>query len=77
MQLLEYMIGEPVICAETSQFASCSAGNGTVGVVRTVDVEELLNRDGFSVPYWSHTIFLVGFFVLFRVLGYIALRRSL
>jgi len=78
MQLLEYMIGEPVICATPSQFPSCSgSGNATDGVIRTVDVEELLNRDGFSVPYWSHTLFLVGFFIVFRILGYIALRRSL
>jgi len=77
MQLLEYKIGSPIMCSENSQFPSCA--NSTSIHEQAVDIEELLNRekDGFLLPYWSHTMFLIGFFVFFRILGYVALRRSL
>ncbi|XP_021949882.1 ABC transporter G family member 21 isoform X2 [Folsomia candida] len=78
MQLLEYSIGMQIMCSENSQFASCS--NSTAANPIPIDVYELLNRGndgGFYIPYWSHTIFLLGFFVFFRILGYVALRKSL
>ncbi|CAG7835687.1 unnamed protein product [Allacma fusca] len=85
MQLLEYNIGERIRCAKTeiSRFEGCPTfGNGTEAVDNSIDyfipTRDLLNRDGLSwLPYWSSTLFLLAFFVFFRVLGYIALRRSL
>ncbi|CAL8143785.1 unnamed protein product [Orchesella dallaii] len=81
MQLLEYKLGDRILCAEVSQFASCNDNSTLIapGTPKYVSVEDLLNRDKeqWSVPDWSHTIFLLGFFLLFRLLGYIALRRSM
>ncbi len=77
MQILEYKLGVPIMCSDNSQFRSCA--NSTSDNPMPIDVEELLNRekDGFYIPYYCHTIFLLGFFVLFRCLGYFALRKSL
>jgi len=92
MQLLEFNIGEGVLCAKTeaSRFEGCPTfGNGTLDVAAAlanldpsidyfIPTKDLLSRDGLNwLPYWTSTLFLVAFFIFFRVLGYISLRRSL
>jgi hypothetical protein len=75
MQLLEYNIGEPIKCGiKTTIFASCA--NHTE---MNIPPEELLGRDTLDevIPYWSHSLFLIAFFIIFRLMGYLALRRSM
>ena len=86
MQIVEYTLGPPILCAESgSRFIGCA--NATA----TSSIDGQTNRVAFSptfVPtsdlmnqlkdppgnFFANTMILVGFLVLFRVLGYLVLR---
>lgn len=61
-------------CAEQSKFEICSQldDNGTRNQV--IPVESILEAQGCTAPLWFNTVVLVGFLVVFRLLGYFVLR---
>jgi len=81
MQLLEYWFGDQLKCASNSNTtvfpASCL--NSTDEYPLEISRSELLATDELDsvLPIWSHTVFLLAFLIIFRLLGYLVLRRSL
>ncbi|XP_063703530.1 uncharacterized protein LOC134833215 isoform X1 [Culicoides brevitarsis] len=68
MQILEFTNGPKITCAEHSKFEECT--NGT----RYIPVEAILETSGCSSPLWFNTLVLIGFLLVFRMLGYLVLR---
>lgn len=56
-------------CAEQSKFAVCSELHQP-----TIPVEAILEQQGCTAPLWVNTLVLIGFLVVFRLLGYFVLR---
>lgn len=67
-------------CAEQSKFSICTAStdNSSVGEgitqQRYIPIEAILEAQGCSAPLWLNTLVLIGFLVIFRLLGYFVLR---
>lgn len=56
-------------CDAQSKFAICTEGGSKV-----IPVEAILAEQGCTAPLWVNTLVLLGFLVVFRVLGYLVLR---
>ncbi|XP_033228216.1 ABC transporter G family member 9 isoform X2 [Belonocnema kinseyi] len=71
MQILEFGVGDPILCSQPSKFPECS--NGT-----TIPLSAILERQGgvrgSGLPLWANTAILVTFLIVFRTLGYLVLR---
>ncbi|XP_058807464.1 uncharacterized protein LOC131673466 [Phymastichus coffea] len=67
MQILEFGVGEPILCAHTSKFADCKDS-------ATIPVSAILDSQGGSLPFWANTLVLLAFLVVFRTMGYLVLR---
>ncbi|GFQ92171.1 ABC transporter G family member 21 [Trichonephila clavata] len=70
MQIVEYGYGRPVSCAtNNSLYDSCYRTNST----EFIDYKDIVGR---SEPFGllGNTLILIGFLIVFRVLGYIVLR---
>lgn len=81
MQIIEFFFGVPISCGEISRFPSCGSNITSTVISKSLFItpEEILERNstGFSFPYWSHAVVLVAFILVFRVLTFLVLRRSL
>ncbi|XP_030758558.1 ABC transporter G family member 14 isoform X2 [Sitophilus oryzae] len=67
MQIVEFSDGLPILCAEKSKFAICLESDH-------IPVSSILEAQGTYLPLWANTLVLMGFFLVFRLLGYIVLR---
>lgn len=56
-------------CDQQSKFAIC-----TDGTSKFIPVEAILAEQGCNAPLWVNTLVLLGFLVVFRLLGYLVLR---
>jgi len=74
MQIIEFYYGSPIKCAAAgeSRFESCKSSY-------YVHPDDLLTKDetGFMFPVWSHSAVLVGIVILFRILSYFSLKKTL
>ncbi|KAJ6649433.1 ABC transporter G family member 14 [Pseudolycoriella hygida] len=69
MQILEFSEGPPILCAEQSKFPICSEEHA-----RVIPVDSILSEQGCNAPLWVNTLVLLGFLIVFRLLGYFVLR---
>lgn len=82
MQIIEFHFGVPITCGSHSLFPSCF-GNVTSAVVSKgifIDPQDILERNnlsGFVFPYWSHSAVLFAFILVFKVLTFFVLRKTL
>ncbi|XP_076271332.1 ABC transporter G family member E23 isoform X2 [Rhynchophorus ferrugineus] len=67
MQIVEFSEGLPILCAETSKFAICQGSDH-------IPVSSILEAQGTYLPLWANTLVLLGFLLVFRLLGYMVLR---
>jgi ABC-type multidrug transport system ATPase subunit len=76
MQIIEFYYGNPILCGLESKFLSCKNETGSDFFIHP---DDLLSKDetGFMFPFWSHSAVLIGIIVTFRMLSYVALRRTL
>lgn len=56
-------------CDAQSKFSVC-----TDGTSEFIPVEAILAEQGCNAPLWVNTLVLLGFLVVFRLLGYLVLR---
>lgn len=61
-------------CAEQSKFEICSQLNEDGSRNQVIPVQSILEAQGCNAPLWLNTVVLVGFLVVFRLLGYLVLR---
>lgn len=61
-------------CAEQSKFEVCSQINDDGSRNEIIPVQSILEAQGCNAPLWLNTVVLVGFLVIFRLLGYMVLR---
>lgn len=61
-------------CAEQSKFEICSELTDDGSRNEIIPVESILEAQGCTAPLWLNTVVLVGFLVVFRLLGYLVLR---
>jgi len=70
MQIVEFSQGQPFRCAaENSKFEACVRGGA-----EHIPVEALVAVRGGELPFWANMAALLGFMLVFRVLGYLVLR---
>ncbi|XP_060521577.1 uncharacterized protein LOC132699102 isoform X2 [Cylas formicarius] len=67
MQIVEFSDGLPILCAQQSKFAICHESGH-------IPVSAILEAQGTYLPLWANTVVLLGFFFVFRLLGYMVLR---
>lgn len=56
-------------CSDKSKFAVCSEQHAEY-----IPVEDILAAQGCTAPMWVNTLVLLGFLIVFRLLGYLVLR---
>jgi len=76
LQIVEYYGGLQIQCASgnSSAFPSCLNGEEFVAP------EELMKRgegEGIEFPLWLHTLVLIGFIFVFRLMAFLAWKRQL
>ncbi|XP_055691964.1 uncharacterized protein LOC129794996 [Lutzomyia longipalpis] len=74
MQILEFSEGPPIMCGEQSKFAICTTEGPDGSTSKHIPVDAILDAQGCTAPLWLNTLVLVGFLIVFRLLGYIVLR---
>ncbi|KAG8297731.1 hypothetical protein J6590_030242 [Homalodisca vitripennis] len=67
MQIVEFSDGEGILCAQQSKFDVCEE-------TEHIPVSAILETQGVSLPLWANTLVLLGFLLVFRLLGYVVLR---
>jgi len=67
MQIVEFSDGQGILCAQQSKFDVCEQSSH-------IPVDVILEAQGPSLPLWVNTLVLLGFLLVFRLLGYLVLR---
>lgn len=77
MQMVEFSTGPPVSCAiKNSKYFSCSSDKQQQFIPGNEILTGLdpLSPNEMPHPIWFNTLCLIGFMLLFRLMGYIVLR---
>nr|XP_042903513.1 ABC transporter G family member 9-like isoform X2 [Parasteatoda tepidariorum] len=70
MQIIEFGGGSLVTCApENTLYVACRKENATF-----IPPQDIINKGGEPLPLWANTLVLFLFLLVFRLMGYLALR---